>query len=136
MKKKAKKTDLKDLIAQGKFTFVNSSITPENFPEEPIRSDDYKLFHFDKYITSEDAVKEIESAGYLPANIYELLSWKDWNGKDWVVGLGSSCALDVDRRVPDLGGFSSGRDLDLGWWDGRWDDAYRFLAVRNSKFTI
>lgn len=126
------KVELKGLIEKGKFTFVNSNITPENFPAEAVRSEDYKIFHFDKYISSGDAVREIESAGYLPANIYELLSWKDWNGKDWVVGLGSSCVLSGRRGVPGLYGFLSGRDLGLDWWDGEWDDDFRFLAVRYS----
>lgn len=135
-KTKTKEIDLKDLIEKGKFTYVNPNITLENFPVEPVRSEDYKVFHFDRFISSEDAVKEIEAAGYLPANIYELLSWKEWNGKDWVVALGSSCGLDGDRRVPDLDGWGSGRRLDLGWWVGGWRDRCRFLAVRNSTGAI
>jgi hypothetical protein len=52
--------------------------------------------------------KEIEKEGYRAANISELLSWKDWNDKDWVAALGSVAAVDDSRSVP-------------------------FLAVRNTK---
>jgi len=126
------KVSLKDLIKKMKFNWVNSDITPENFPQEDIRSSDYKLYHFDKYITSENAVAEMQKEGYQPANIYELLSWKDWNGKDFVVGLGSSCALSGRRFVPCLHDWD-GRHLNLVWWDGGWYGFYRFLAVRASS---
>jgi hypothetical protein len=136
MKTKSKEISLTELIEKGKFRFVNSNITPDNFPVEPIRSEEYKVFHFDRYISSEEALKEIEGAGYLPANIYELLSWTEWNGKDWVIALGSSCVLDGRRHVPGLRGFGSGRGLGLDWWRGGWGGGYRFLAVRNSTVSL
>lgn len=125
---------LEKLIKKGKFDYVNSDITPSNFPAQPLRSSEYKLFHFNRSITSEDAEKEIEKEGYTTANIFELLSWKDWNSKDIVIALGSSCMLGGDRRVPRLRGFGE-RYLYLYWWDGEWDDGCRFLAVRNSGST-
>lgn len=123
---------LTTLIKQGKFSYVNSNITLENFPVEEIRSDDYKLFHFDRYISSEDAVKEMEKEGFKPVNIYELLSWKEWNGKDPVVGLGSSCAVRDARHVPCLRVWY-GRSLSLDWWFEVWFDCWRFLAVRTQS---
>lgn len=125
------KTSLESLIKSHNFSFVNSNITPENFPEEEIRSSEYKLFHFNRFISSEDAIKEIEKEGYSPANIYELLSWPDWNGTDLVIGLGSSCVVGGDRRVPGLGAWDSGRGLCLRWFEDDWRDSFRFLAVRN-----
>lgn len=133
---KTKTKDLKSLIEAGKFTYVNSNITLENFPAEEIRSSDYKVFHFDKSISSEDAVKEIEKEGFVPANIYELLSWPDWNGKDWVVSLGSSFVLGGRRGVPYLLAWDAYRLLHLAWWRDGWGDSYRFLAVRNSSGTL
>lgn len=129
---KTKTITLESLIKSNNFTYVNSNITPDNFPPEKIRSTDFKLFHFNKLISSEDAVKEIELAGYLPANIYELLSWPDWNGKDWVVGLGPSCVVDGYRYVPYLSGWGPKRNLFLDWFGHGWRDGFRFLAVRNS----
>lgn len=114
-----------------KFDWVNSDITEENFPIEKVRKGDYRLYHFDKPISSEDVLKEMEKEGYSPANIYELLSWRDWNNKDWVVALGSSCVLDGDRHVAYLYRYGSERYVNLYWWSYGWCGGYRFLAVRN-----
>ncbi len=122
---------LKQLIESQKFNWVNSSITSDNFPIQPIRNSDYKLFHFDKFISSKDAIKEMEKKGYLPANIYELLSWKDWNDKDFVIALGSVADVGSRRYVACLRRLGSRRGLSLGWFDGGWGDYCRFLAVRN-----
>lgn len=121
---------LKQLIKQKKLDWVNANITEENFPQEKIRKGEYKLFHFDKNISSEDVIQEMKKEGYSPANIYELLAWKDWNKKDWVVALGSSCRVFGNRLVACLGGDGSERRLNLDWWGDRWGGSYRFLAVR------
>ncbi len=126
---------IKDLIDSKKLDWVNDNISSKNFPEQPIRSSDYKLFHFDKYISSEDAVKEMEAEGYSPANIFELLGWKDWNEKDWVVGLGSVCEVRGHRFVPSLRRGASGRHLGLGFWDDGWGGRFRFLACKLSSGT-
>lgn len=131
--KKTKTTSLTKLIKQGNFYYVNSNITLETFPPESIRSEEYKLFHFNRYISSDDAVKEMEKEGYAPANIYELLSWKGWNGTDWVVGFGSEASVIGGRGIPYLIGSGSGRDLSLSWRDGGWSAVCRFLAVRTSS---
>lgn len=51
---------LKKIIESKKFDWVNSVITEENFPKQEIRKGEYKLFHFKKYISSEDASKEMK----------------------------------------------------------------------------
>jgi len=114
-----------------KFSYINSDIE-KNFPLEPIRSSDYKLFHFGKYISSENVVKEMENEGYSPATLSELLSWKDCNRDDWVIALGQSAQVGGSRKVPVLWNDSGGWRLDLICWVGDWHSAYRFLAVRNS----
>lgn len=124
---------LKKLIEAKKFSWVNSNITEANFPPQKIRSTDYNLYHFDRYISSEEVIKEMEKDGYAPANIYELLEWEGWNDKDWVVALASVCRVSGDRRVPCLSRFDSERDLSLVYWDDGWDGFCRFLAVRNSS---
>ncbi len=121
---------LKQLIDSKKFDWVNSDIE-KNFKLEKVRNLEYKLFHFDKYISSENTIKEMEKDGYIPANLTELLSWKDWNGKDFVVALGSVAGVGGDRRVACLRRDDSGRRLDLGWFDAGWGGSVRFLAVRN-----
>ena len=113
-----------------KFSYINSDIE-KNFPLEPIRSSDYKLFHFDKYISSENVVKEMENEGYSPATLSELLSWKDCNRDDWVIALGQSAQVGGSRGVPGLW-LGGGWRIDLNHWGGVWFSGVRFLAVRNS----
>lgn len=122
---------LKDLIKG--FDYVNPNITVENFPVPEEIGTDFKLFHFDRYISSDNAIKEMEKEGYKPARLYELLTWKDWNDKDWIVALGSVCEVDGDRRVPCLSRYDSERRLSLDWWGGDWYAFCRFLAVRNGS---
>lgn len=133
MKTTNKIPSLSSLIKKGNLGYVNSNITAELFPAPKIIRNDFKLYHFNKRISSEDAVKEMEKDGYAPANIYELLSWKEWNGTDWVVGLGSVHWVDGDRHVPCLTRGGSERILYLSWWDADWDSDCRFLGVRNSE---
>lgn len=125
------KTSLAFLIKGRKFDWVNENITVKNFPPQEV-STDFKLYHFGRYISSEAAIEEMKKDGYKPANIYELLLWPDWNGKDWVVALGSVCKVDGNRYVACLLGDDSGRRLYLLWFDGDWGGSYRCLAVRNS----
>lgn len=127
------KDTLQNLIESKKFDWINRNITSENFPEEDCRSSEYRLFHFNRYISSEDAVKKMKKEGYSAANIYELLTWNEWNkwNKNYfVVALGSSCEVIGDRYVPMLGRDDDGRGLGLDWWGFDWDGGCRFLAVR------
>lgn len=101
---KTKIQSLGSLIKNGRFDWVNPDIE-SNFKADEVRSADYKIFHFDRYISSDDAVKEIEQAGFLAANLTELLAYAvdNWNGKDWVIALGSVAKLNGSRHVPFLG---------------------------------
>lgn len=121
---------LKSLIDSWKFDWVNSDIE-KNFKLNPIRSSDYKLFHFDESISSENAIAEMEKEGYSPANAIELLSWKDWNDKDFVIAIGSAVEVDGGRYALCLLEIASKRRLGLLWFDGDWIARYRFLAIRN-----
>ncbi len=122
---------LSQLIEEKKFDWVNSDIEKNFTATEVPKDTEYKLFHFDRRILSEDAVKEIEKEGWRPANISELLSWKDWKD-EWVIALSSVARVGGYRGVPYLGGFDSRRDLNLYWFGDGWFSDYRFLAVRNS----
>jgi hypothetical protein len=127
---------LEKLIKKHKFGWVNDNITEANFPDDGRRGKDYKLFHFKKSISSERVIEEMEKEGYQPATIYELLEWKDWNDKDWVVTLGSTwrdsggCFF-----VPFLGRSGSERYLDLRWFGSEWYVCCRFLVVRKYSDT-
>lgn len=77
---------IKQLIKKHNFNWVNPNITEENFPVQERKGKvEYKLFHFDCDISSEDAIKEMAREGYEPATITDLLTWGEWNGKDNVL---------------------------------------------------
>lgn len=123
---------LKQLIKENNFYYVNSYITEDNFPiPENIEEVEYDIVDFNRYIVSEDAIKELSKDGYRPATLYDLLAWKNWNNSDFVVALGSVAEVDGSRRVPCLNEDFSGRRLGLDWFDGDWNDDCRFLRVRN-----
>ncbi len=128
-------TKLSKLIKERKFGWVNSTITDSLFKTPKEISTDFKLFNFDRYISSEDVIKEMEKEGYKPANAWELLSWKDWNEKDWVVALGSVGEVRGLRHVVYLYRYDAKRYLDLSYWVGDWYAGSRFLAVRNSRLS-
>ncbi len=127
---------LKQLIKLNKLDWANPNINNENFPYNGRLSKEIKLFHFNRIISSEDAIKEMAKEGYEPANIYELLTWaKDnWNGKDVIVALGSAWHnLNGDRNFPFLRFVGSERDLDLSWFDDGWRAHCRFAAVKKAE---
>ena len=127
---------LSKLIRSHKFDYVSILITDDLFPAPKKLRKGYKLFHFDKPISSEDAVEEMEKEGYAPANVYELLSWKDWNKDNYVIALGSVGEVCGIRRVVYLGRGGTERFLNLGHWSGGWYAYDRFLAVRNSTVKL
>lgn len=113
-----------------KFDWINSNIE-KNFPLQEVAKDiEYKLFHFDQYISSEKAISEIKKEGYYPATFSHLLDWKDWDELQLVIALGSDGGVDGDRYVPALYRGGSKRNLGLCYLDGVWGAGCRFLGVR------
>lgn len=131
------KNNLALIIKNLTFDYVNSNITKDNFPEQPLRGR-YELFTLDHPMKTAEIEAAMVAKGFLPANLYELLDYaKDgWNNKDWVFALGSGwVGSDGLRRVPGLGRDGSGRYLSLRW-DGpsrTWSDSCQFLVVVVSK---
>lgn len=123
--------NLADMIAAWKFNDVDRNINETNFPPQPIRGK-IKIYHFNRYISSEDVIAEMAKDGYLPANIYELLNWDGWKGEDVVVALGSVWQHLGGRDVPSLWGDAGRRRLLLDWFKDDWVADCRFAAVRKS----
>ncbi len=129
-------TVLQRLIIAGKYDWVNPNFTQENFPipENFVLGADPKVFHFNRSISSEDAIKEMDEVGYKPAMIWDLLNYGAKNPEEQqkfpIIGLGSVGEVHGGRYVPYLNRCVSGRDLYLVWWDGGWDAYCRFLGVR------
>lgn len=116
-----------------KFDYVNSNITSKNFPQPAALRAGYRLYHFDRDISSDAAIAEMKKEGYEPATLYELIEWSDLNEDDPVIGLGSSCEVDGSVHVPYLLGGISGCGLRLRWRADGWPTRCRFLAVRPSS---
>lgn len=124
---------IKDL----KFDYVNSDITAEHFPKEPIRGE-MVIKHFDRELGSDEVIAELAKEDLVPANLYELLAYakEDWNGQDFIVALGSSWVVSRGyRHVPCLDYWDAGRRLCLDFWRDGWYGTYRFAAVRKSLDT-
>lgn len=128
---------LADRIARGKYDWVNDDITEAHFPTNiPADYDvEYKLFHFDRNILSEDAIREMEREGFRPGTLAELLTLGETQPelqKQFpVIALGSVWrGSDGYRNVPALDWDDDGRGLGLVWFEDDWDADFRFLAVR------
>lgn len=127
-------------IADGKYDWKNSDITTKNFPVSPEmigkKSDiSAKLFYFNRDISSDDAISEMDKAGYRPATLMELLTlgvlFPELQRQFPIVALGSVWRdARVYRYVPCLYVGNSRRGLNLGWLDSNWDACCRFLGVR------
>lgn len=131
---------LEGMIAAGNYDWANDDITPKRFPlkgEGEVEFED-TVFHFDRDITSEEAVKLITAADsknpWEPGKIENLLAYGAKNPEEQrkfpIIGLGSVCKVLGYRDVPFLYRSASERELFLGWWDGDWGAFCRFLAVR------
>jgi hypothetical protein len=128
---------LKDRINRGKYDWVTSHITEERFPIDVLAdySAEYKLFHFNRPIFSEDVIKEMEKEDFQPGTLAELLvlgeTRPELQRQFPIVALGSVCLTSTGfHDVPILESFGQWRKLRLGCFEIKWHPMYRFLAVR------
>lgn len=129
-------TTLQRLIAAGKYDGGSSDISDQNFPipEDFVLGADPKVYHFNRDISSEDAIREMDKDGYVPAMAWDLLDYGAKNPEEQrkypIVGLGSVAKVGGRRRVLCLDEDGSERVLVLRWFDVDWGAHCRFLAVR------
>ena len=128
---------VESLVKAGKYDYANSDITAQHFSTQRsgIVQIELHLLHFNRSISSDDVIKEMDKLGLRPAKPHELLTfgiqYPDEQRKYPIVALGSVWRrFDGDRCVLGLWGDSGDRDLGLPWWDGDWRSDYRFAAVR------
>lgn len=132
--------DLDAMITVGNYDWKNGDITSARFPIAGEGQAEFEdtLFHFDRSISSEDAIKEIVAADtknpWTPAKTENTLAYGAKNPEEQrkypIIGLGSLAEVDGHRRVLCLGKGGSERYLVLLWFDGDWLAGCRFLAVR------
>jgi hypothetical protein len=127
---------LAQLIAQGKYDWVHPDIA-KNFTIESgmgAVSIDIVLFHFDKKMTTEQVLAEMDRLGLRPIILRELLSLgaqRPVLQREFpIVALGQMQQVLGGRRVAFLDRFGSERSLHMDWADGYWSDLCRFAAVR------
>lgn len=129
---------LNDMIAAGRYDWSNSDITAENFPINGKGKAEIwlELVHFDRAISTDEAIKELDRQDLRPAKIEELLAfgatYSEKQREFPIICLGSVWVGRRDRSVPCLDQSDSGRGLDLSWIGGGWGDDCRFLSVRKS----
>lgn len=133
-------------IADGNYDWKNNDVTTKNFPISPEMIGKKvevatKLFHFNRDISSDDAISEMDKDGYRPVTLIELLVlgflFPELQRQFPIVALGSVWRRARDRRfVPCLYVDGSGRLLYLGWFDVVWSAHYRFLGVHKESIVV
>lgn len=96
---------------------------------------EWKLFHFDWCISSEEAIWLMKEDGYDAGQIGHILTFREINPEEQrkypIIGLGSVAKLGLYLIVPALRDNHGGRcKLDVGWFGGAWGNYDRFLGVR------
>lgn len=125
-----------DSVRAGKYDWFNEDITDDNFPskEKGTCVVEFGLFHFNRDISSEDALAGMKAEGFCPSTMKELLAYGEKHPEDQrqfpIVALGSVLVLRAARRVGYLSWNGSERDVNLCYYDDDWHDYCRFLAVR------
>jgi hypothetical protein len=120
----------------GKYRWVNSDITSENFPTKRsgIVEVDIELVHFGRDMSTEEVLAELGKRGLRPAETHELLKlgekFPDLQREFPIIALGSVCRDSYDDlSCPSLDSNRSVRVLYLYCLGGRWDGDYRFAAL-------
>ena len=127
---------VEELISEGKYDWSNDNITSKNFPlpeDGKIEKREVRLFHFEKMMTSEEAIAEMDKEGYRPATIWELLGLGRLQREFPVIVLGSVCVVDGRRHVAYLYVLDGRHSLSLRWFDFGWGDYCCFVGVRSSQ---
>lgn len=102
-----------------------------------------ELVHFNKSISTRDALKELDKMGYRPATPQELLAfgaeYPEEQKKHSITALPTQEEIDNDsvfrsdggdRRALCLYWFGAARNLRLAWLENDWPASWRFLVAR------
>lgn len=127
---------LADLVKAGKYSHVNRFITAENFSldTEGKTEDEVFILHFDRIISSVQAIAEMDKQGLRPATCTHALAFGAQYQKEQrkypIIFLGSSWVnFDGDRYFLSLDVDGAKRQLHLRWYGNDWNKRYRFAAV-------
>lgn len=121
------------------FDWVYNWITPEHCPLKPVNNleKDIELIKFDKYLSTDDAIKEIAAQGYVPAPSNYLLGLgvqypEIHKGKKWIVSLDKQNLFADQDGIPCFLclGWGDERCLHVVYGTGVWGDGWWFAVVR------
>ena len=131
---------IEQAIADGNYDWKNSDITTKNFPISPEMIGkkvevSTKSFHFNRNISSDNAISEMDKDGYRPATLMELLVFgaihPELQRQFPIVAVGSVWRdAGVGRCVPCLDARGGKRELNLHWLGSGWHARCHFLGVR------
>lgn len=128
---------LAEMIASGKYDWVNSDITSERFPiqGEGKAERELVLVHLGRIVSTDEALAKMDRGGFRAAKIEELLALgaacPELQKKFPIVALGSHFVNQYgDRIFAYLDWSGNERNLSLGWDGYGWGGIFRFLAVR------
>ena len=127
---------LDEMKKAGNYDWMNDDITAERFPikGEGIKELVPELIHFNRSISSDNALADLDKMGLRPATIEELLAlgetFPEMQRKFPIIALGSVGEVSGRRSVPCLDEGGSERGLYLRWFGYDWYAGCRFLAVR------
>lgn len=131
----------RDMIKAGRYDLIDSEISEEHFPidgQGRIETN-LVLVHFNRKMSSDAVLKELEQRGLRPGMLPELLAfgakYPDIQRQFPIIALGSSWtrSLFADCDVPclkaEVSAGVSKRRLSLAWCGSNWAIYCRFLAV-------
>lgn len=133
---------LAEMITAGRYNWANSNINASNI--HPNRSGsvtiEVALLHFRRLISSDEAMREMDIAGYRPATIEELLAFGVAHPQEQrfhkICCLGSVWGHETGMREVaylDGGGVGNERTLNRARFLETWFESCRFLAVRKAS---
>jgi hypothetical protein len=126
---------LRDMIAAGKYDWINPDIAAKHFPFEGTGKKAFrtKLFHFDRYISSDEVADAMKIENFTPAtHIHGIAfgaTFPEEQCKYPIACIGSSAEVHGTLSVVYLCR-RGGRDLDLDGCGGVWFAIWRFLGVQ------
>ncbi len=129
-----------ELINKAKFDWVNSDVNEKNFPIKikTNRKVIVKLFHFNRYVLSQNIIREIKKSGYRLAFIEELIafaiSYPNLQKSFPIVALGSEWKQNKNKVVvPEIYWHGPGHSLSICGRDGGWEGFWRFVAIKENN---
>lgn len=126
------------LVATNRFNWKNDDVSSAHFPVERkgVREATVELYEFDRTVTGEEAMAQIEADGYINEDLPTLLTF----GKEYpieqlrrpIVALGSRWQGSGDWNVAYLGRHGDERGLSLHSLRYDFNPRYRFLVSSKS----